>query len=85
MHSRPHPREARSTAGQAGAKSQILFGAVVGLPSAAALQSLTGAAWGTQTLGYLYFCSCAIRDAAASGRPALPPLGYTLVAQTIFQ
>lgn len=70
---------------QAGSKSQILFGAVVGLPSAAALQSLTGGVWGTQIMGYLYFCSCAIRDAAASGRPAPLPLGYTLVAQTIFQ
>lgn len=62
-----------------------LQGLWAGPPPAAILQSLTGGAWGTQTLGYLYSCSCAIREAAASGRPAPPPLGYILVAQTIFQ
>lgn len=41
--------------------------------------------FGTQMLGYLYSCSCAIREAAAPGRPAPPPLGYTHVAQSIFQ
>lgn len=46
---------------------------------------LTSGVWGTQTLGYLCSCSCAIREAAAPGRPAPPPFGYTHVAQTIFQ
>lgn len=47
--------------------------------------SLISGVWGTQTLGYLFSSSCAIREAAAPDRPAPPPLGYTRVAQTIFQ
>lgn len=57
----------------------------VGPAAAAVLQSLTGGAWVTQSLGCLYSCSCAIREAAASGRPTSPTLSYILVAQTIFQ
>lgn len=53
--------------------------------SAAVPPFLTSGVWGTETLGYLYSCSCAIREAAAPGRPAPPPLGCTRVAQTIFQ
>lgn len=54
--------------------------------SAAVLPFLISGVGGTQTLEYLYSCSCAIREAAAAlGRPAPPPLGYTHVAQTIFQ
>lgn len=46
---------------------------------------LPSGVWGTQTVGYLYSCSCAIRGAATPGRSAPRPLGYTHVAQTIFQ
>ena len=38
--------------------------------SAAVLPFLTSGVWGTETLGYLYSCSCAIREAAApAGQP----------------
>lgn len=85
VHSCLDLREAGSMAKAGRCQGQIFFGAVVGFPSAAVLQSLTDGGCGTQILGYLYFCSCAIRAAAASGRPVPPPLGYTLVSQTIFQ
>ena len=53
--------------------------------SAAVPPFLTSGLGGTRTLGSLYSRSCAIREAAAPGRPAPPPPGYTHVAQTIFQ
>lgn len=68
-----------------GQGGQTLLEGAVRPGSAVVLPFLTCGVGGTQTLEYLYSCSCAIREAAAPGRPAPPPLGYTHVAQTIFQ
>lgn len=79
------PGEQEVQPGRAGAERQAPSEGA-GCPcSAAVLPFLASGVWGTQTLEYLYSCSYAIREAAAPGRPAPPPLGYTHVAQTIFQ
>lgn len=50
--------------------------------SAAVLPFLTCGVGGTQTLEYLYSCSCAIREAAAPGQPLL--LSATLMLLRLY-